>query len=157
VLGILDSLEDSLKLATIDENWKNRVGRQTELREKFNAPDLTIRFQGPFQIINLEGHEITIGSLATDEQIGAEIAKLRQEKPMVKSLNMQGLAGKFSKLKHDVEHDAAKMADRIDSVSTRKDAAFSKGHQYLDTTESHIGEVEQFVTDLEAVTNGAPE
>lgn len=78
-------------------------------------------------------------------------------RPMGKSLNMQGLAGKFSKLKHDVEHDATKMSDRIDSVSSRKDVAFSKGHQFLDATEAHIGEVEQFVTEIEAATNGAPE
>ena len=157
MFNVLDGLSDSLKLAVIDENWKNRLAKQTELRARFNAPDLTIRYMGHLLVINLEGQEITMGALSTDAEIAAEIARIRPEKPMAKTLNMQGLAGKFARLKHDVEHDAAKLAERIDSVAGRKDAAFSKGHGFLDTTETHIGEVEQFVTELEAATNGGPE
>lgn len=70
--SILESIEGEL-WELIDE-----MGRQTDLRLKFNAPDLTVRQEGYFQIINVEGHEITIGSLATDEQIGVEIARLRE-------------------------------------------------------------------------------
>ena len=81
-----------------------------------------------------------------------------ETRKMAKTLNLQSVAGKLSKLKHDTEFDAGKLAARIDNVSTRKDAAFSKGHQYLDATEANIGEVEQFVSDLEqAIGNGAPE
>lgn len=83
MLEVLDGLTEALRLETIEQNWKHRVGRQTELRAKFNAPDLTIRYMGPFQILHLEGQEITIGSMATDEQIAAEIARIRKttEKP----------------------------------------------------------------------------
>ena len=132
------------------------MGRQAELRAKFNAPDLTVRQADYFQIINLEGHEITISAFATDDQIAAEIAKIRQvqPQPMAKSLNLQGLPGKLAKLKHDLEYDAGKLSDRIDAVGNRKDAAFSKSHGFLDATEGNIGEVEQFVKDLEAATNG---
>jgi hypothetical protein len=159
VLQILDALEDSLALATIEQNWKNRVGRQTELRHKFNAPDLTVRQEGYFQIINVEGHEITIGSMATDEQIGAEITNIRQteEKPksiMANPLKAQGLPGKLAKFMHGVEFDAGKLSERIDGLETRKGAAFSKAGERLDATEANIGEVEQFVKDLEAATNG---
>ncbi len=54
------------------------MGRQSELREKLNAPDLTIRQAGRDFIINTEGHEITIGSMASDDQIAMEIAKIRE-------------------------------------------------------------------------------
>lgn len=157
MLDILDSLEDQLKPAIAYENWKHRVGRQTDLRLKFNAPDLTVRQEGYFQIINVEGHEITIGSLATDEQIAAELAKVRQEKPMANSLKAQGLPGKLAKFMHGVEFDASKLSDRIDGLETRKGAAFSKAGERLDATEANIGEVEQFVKDLEAATNGGGE
>ena len=70
--SILESIEGEL-WDLIDE-----MGRQTDLRLKFSTPDLTVRQEGYFQIINVEGHEITIGSLATDEQIGVEIARLRE-------------------------------------------------------------------------------
>jgi uncharacterized phage infection (PIP) family protein YhgE len=94
MLSISDALEDSLKLAVIDENWKHRVGRQTDLRIKFNAPDLTVRQEGYFQIINLEGHEITIGANATDEQIGAEIARIRKTEPKMPTIAEQIKAAK---------------------------------------------------------------
>ncbi len=158
MLQVLDGLKEALSNAVIDENWKNRVGRQTELRAKFNAPDLTVRQQGYFQVINVEGHEITIGSMATDEQIAAEIARIRQTtekpKPMANSLKAQGLPGKLAKFMHGVEFDASKLSDRIDGLETRKGAAFSKAGERLDATETNIGEVEQFVKDLEAATNG---
>jgi septal ring factor EnvC (AmiA/AmiB activator) len=89
MLSISDALEDSLKLAVVDENWKHRVGRQTDLRIKFNAPDLTVRQEGYFQILNLEGHEITIGSNATDDQIAAEIARIRNETPKMPTIAEQ--------------------------------------------------------------------
>jgi hypothetical protein len=91
--------------------------------------------------------------MSEELRLGKDIVQVIGQ-PMAKSLNMQGLSGKLTKLKHDVEFDAGKLAARIDSVTSRKDAAFSKGHQYLDATESHVGEVEQFVTELEAATGG---
>jgi hypothetical protein len=155
VLSVLDNLEDSLKLATIDENWKNRVGRQAELRTKFNAPDLTIRYMGHFQIINLEGHEITIGALATDGQIATEINKIRQtaEKPM--SITDAGkLAGTIKD-----RINAAKT--RIAQVSANTDGALAKLNDAADTGDKIAKQIETEAEDLLAqigqFTNGGPE
>ena len=73
---------------------------------------------------------------------------------MANSLKAQGLPGKLAKFMHGVEFDAGKLSDRIDGLEARKGAAFSKASERLDVTETNIGEVEQFVTDLEKATNG---
>jgi hypothetical protein len=157
-LNVLDNLADSLALATIDENWKHRVGRQTELRAKFNAPDLTVRQLGHFQIINMEGQEITIGSMATDEQIAAEIAKIRQttEKPKM-PIKLQGIASKMKLLQHNVELDAEKLSGEIDAAEARRQAVMPKASAAVASTQQSLGDVEEFINSVEAVTNGGPE
>ena len=161
-LEILDSLADSLKLATIDENWKNRVGRQSDLRAKFNAPDLTIRFQGPFQIINFEGQEITIGALANDDQIAAEIERVRgprppplpAEKPKMSITDAGKLAGTIKD-----RINAAK--GRIAQVAANTDGALAKLNDAADTGDKIAKQIEKEASDLLAeigqFTNGGPE
>jgi hypothetical protein len=73
---------------------------------------------------------------------------------MANSLKAQGLPGKLAKFMHGVEFDAGKLSDRIDGLETRKGVAFSRAAERLDATETNIGEVEQFVRDLEKATNG---
>ena len=87
-------------------------------------------------------------------RMGKDIVQPIGEKPMANSLKAQGLPGKLAKFMHGVEFDAGKLSDRIDGLETRKGAAFSKAAERLDATEANIGEVEQFVTDLEKATNG---
>jgi len=165
VLNVLDALTDSLALATIDENWKNRVGRQTELRAKFNAPDLTIRYMGHFQIINLEGQEITIGALATDEQIAAEIERVRGHKnppplPTEKSkMSITGLkSGAFhgaiealrQRLIDKQTQGNAKIAAKGEEAATQIDAAVSNAEAKIDR------EVSDVLQDFSEFTNGGP-
>ncbi len=135
---------------------ENLEGELWELVDEMN--DIPESIGREARYLHLPDRTVEVPLDATAPQIMAAMQDPNETRKMAKTLNLQGLSGKLTKLKHDVEYDAGKLAARIDSVSTRKDAAFSKGHQYLDATEANIGEVEQFVTELEeAVGNGAPE
>jgi len=110
---------------------------------------------GHFQIINLEGQEITIGALATDEQIATEINKIRQtaEKPM--SITDAGkLAGTIKD-----RINAAKT--RIAQVSANTDGALAKLNDAADTGDKIAKQIETEAEDLLAqigqFTNGGPE
>lgn len=145
VLDVLAGLQAELTRATIDENWKYRVGRQTDLRIKFNAPDLTVRQEGYFQIINLEGHEITIGSNATDEQIGQEIARLRNEKPKMPTI---------------AEQLRAARAEIANARQGAVDAVAQTG-EAVNLVKAEIKKLEKEAADFRAevaeLTNGGPE
>lgn len=135
---------------------ENLEGELWELVDQMN--DIPESIGREARYLHLPDRTVEVPLDATAPQIMAAMQDPVETKKMVKSLHAQGLSEKLKKLKHDVEHDAGKLAARVDAVSNRKDAAFSKGHQYLDATEANIGEVEQFVKDLEeAVGNGGPE
>jgi hypothetical protein len=105
--------------------------------------------------INRARYEIDEAFHMTQElRLGKDIVQSVGEKPMANSLKAQGLPGKLARFMHGVEFDAGKLSDRIDGLEARKGAAFSKAGERLDVTETNIGEVEQFVTDLEKATNG---
>jgi len=157
VIGVLDNLEQNLTLATIDENWKHRLGRQTELRYRFNAPDLTVRQLGHFQIINIDGQEITIGSMATDEQIAAEIAKIRQitEKPM----SITGLqSGTFKTLLEDMRKQVAEAQNQgAAKVVAAKDNAVAQVSAAVEGVVAKVDrEVSEALQDFSEFTNGGP-
>ena len=156
-INLLDALEDSLKLATIDENWKNRVGRQSELRARFNAPDLTIRYQGPFQIIDIDGREITLGSMATDDQIAAEINKIRQtETPKMSITGLQSGAFKAQmeamrqRLIDKQTAGGAKIVAAGEAAAVKIDEAVLNAEQKIDK------EVSEVLQDFSEFTNGGP-
>jgi septal ring factor EnvC (AmiA/AmiB activator) len=144
-LEILDNLTAELARATIDENWKHRVGRQTDLRIKFNAPDLTVRQEGYFQIINLEGHEITIGSNASDDQIAAEIARIRNEAPKMPTI---------------AEQLRAARAEIANARQGAVDAVAQTG-EAVNLVKAEIKKLEKEAADFRAevaeLTNGGPE
>ena len=160
----LDALEDSLKLALIDENWKNRVGRQAELRARFNAPDLTLRFQGPFQIINLEGHEITAGALSTDDQIAAEIERVRGPKPPplpTEKSNMSITGLKSGAFQNTIEALRQRLIDKQTQGAAKIAAAGEQGAAKIDeavnNAEAKIDkEVSEVLQDFSEFTNGGP-
>jgi septal ring factor EnvC (AmiA/AmiB activator) len=145
LLNVIDGLTDELTRATIDENWKFRVGRQTDLRIKFNAPDLTVRQEGYFQIINLEGHEITIGSNATDDQIAAEIARIRNEIPKMPTI---------------AEQLRAARAEIANARQGAVDAVAQTG-EAVNAVKAEIKKLEKEAADFRAevaeLTNGGPE
>jgi hypothetical protein len=160
VLQVLDALEDSLALATIEQNWKNRVGRQTELRHKFSAPDLTVRQEGYFQIINVEGHEITIGSMATDEQIGAEIARIRPTQQKNPSMSITGLkSGAFKAMLEEMKSEIGNLQSQ--GVADVK-AATVEAATEIQTTVNNVkaklkSEVADALQEFSEFTNGGPE
>ncbi len=142
MLGVLDGLTDELTRFAIYENWKHRVGRQTDLRIKFSAPDLTVRQEGYFQVINLEGHEITIGSNATDEQIAAEIARIRNTMPTI------------------AEQLRAARADIANARQGAVDAVAQTG-EAVQVVKEQISKLQKEAADFRAevaeLTNGGPE
>lgn len=69
---------------------------------------------------------------------------------------LQALPKALGMLRHSIEHDADKLYDRISQVEERKTRAFTRSHGILDVTEKGIGEVEQFVEELEKATNAGP-
>ena len=153
---LLDDLESELKLATIEQNWKLRVGRQTELRQRFNAPDLTVRQQGPFQVINVEGHEITLGAYATDEQIAAEINRVRPPPLPEKTMSITGAANLAGTIKDRINAAKAKVAQ----VTQNTDNALAKLNDAADTGDRIAKQIEAEADDLLAqigqFSNGGP-
>lgn len=160
-LNVLDSIADELTLATIDENWKIRVGRQTELRQKFNAPDLTIRFMGHFQIINLEGHEITMGSLATDEQIAAEIAKVRQPpvsmSMFVNRADFDAARKQMPTIAEQLKAARAKLAEARDGATNAIAKSDDASRVVLGEVNKVLKEAEDLRAEVAELTNGGPE
>lgn len=146
-LSVLDGLQESLADETIFQNWKHRVGRQTELRAKFNAPDLTVRLMGNFQIVNVEGHEITISTMATDEQIVEEIAKIRglQTPPPIptekKRMSALGLeSGLFERKMAEIRKRAAdKVTQGLAKIDGSVDAGMAKIDAAADTVVAKVG------------------
>jgi hypothetical protein len=157
--SVLDGIADSLSNAVIDENWKHRVGRQTELRAKFNAPDLTIRYMGHFQIINVEGQEITIGALATDEQIATEINKIRQitEKP---KMSITGLkSGAFKAMLEEMKTEIGSLQSQgVADVKAATVQAASDIKTTVDNVKAKLkSEVADALQEFAEFTNGGPE
>jgi hypothetical protein len=161
VLHVLDALEDSLSLALIDENWKLRVGRQAELRARFNAPGLTIRQMGHFQVINLDGHEITIGSMATDEQIAAEIERIRgRQKPNEKpKMSITGIEPGIFEAK--IAEMKKKLADRLNGGLAKIDSAAEAGAVKMEAAVDGVvakvdKDIEDKLAEFAQFTNGGP-
>ena len=156
-INLLDALEDSLKLATIDENWKNRVGRQSELRARFNAPDLTIRYQGPFQIIEIDGREITLGSMATDDQIAAEIERiLPTETP---KMSITGLkSGAFRAMLEEMKTEiGALQSQGVADVKAATVEAATEIKSTVDNVKAKLkSEVAEALQEFAEFTNGGP-
>jgi hypothetical protein len=149
-LEILDKLEDELTRATIDENWRNRVGRQAGLRARFNAPDLTIRYMGPFQVINLEGREITLGAMATDGQIAEEIKRIRPppiptEKPKMPTIAEQLKAAR------------AKLTEARDGAANAIAVSQDASRVVLGEVTKVLKEAEDLRAEVAELTNGGPE
>lgn len=160
MLHVLDALEDSLKLAVIEENWKHRVGRQTELREKFNAPDLTIRFQGPFQIIEIEGQEITLGAMATDEQIAAEIERVRGPIPEKSQMSITGLkSGAFRAMIEEMKAEIGGIQSQgVADVKAATVQAATEIKSTVDNVKAKLkSEVADALQEFAEFTNGGPE
>lgn len=156
-LDSISAITEALTLATIDENWKNRVGRQTELRQKFNLPDLTLRFMGHFQIINFEGHEITIGALATDEQIAAEINQVRKTERATMSIT--GLkSGAFKAMLEDMKTEIGALQSQ--GVADVKAATVEASTEIKATVENVKAklkaEVAEVLQEFSEFTNGGP-
>lgn len=73
-----------------------------------------------------------------------------------RSMNLQGLASKMALLRHNLEAEAEKLGNRVDGAATKSTETFAKSHKFLDATDKDLADVESFIAELDAATNGAP-
>src|SRR5262245_44905137 len=85
------------------------------------------------QIFHLGDKSVEVSPIASNEEIRQALVNptvpTANTKVTVKPMSgsaLQGFGQKLSKLKHDAEFDAGKLAARVDSLSARKDAAIAK-------------------------------
>lgn len=72
-------------------------------------------------------------------------------------VKLQGIASKMKLLQHNVEIDAEKLSGEIDAADARRQTVMPKASAAVASTQAQLGEVQEFVDSIEAVTNGAPE
>lgn len=68
---------------------------------------------------------------------------------------LRGVRASMDKLRHALEHDADKLASRIEAADARRVATFEASHSAVAAVERDLKEVEEFVSDLEK-SNGGP-
>jgi hypothetical protein len=144
---VLDGLKDALSNALIDENWKLRVSRQTDMRARYNAPDLTVTQDSQWLTINAWGRDITLPKAATDEHIDYEIEKIR---PIRGHETVPTIAEQLAVAR-------AKLAEArqgaSDAVADSADAA----RVVLAEIEKVQKETAELRAEVATLTNGAPE
>jgi hypothetical protein len=72
-------------------------------------------------------------------------------------VKLQGIASKMKLLQHNVELDAEKLSGEIDAAEARRQTVMPKASAAVASTQQSLGDVEEFITSIEAATNGAPE
>ncbi len=111
------------------------------------------------QTLTLGDKVLQVGPMASNDEIRAALRNPTvptQNTKVTMASPLQGFGQKLSKLKHDTEFDATKLAARVDALAARKDAAMAKSTKYLDGHEQDIVDIEKFVTEVEQATNGGP-
>lgn len=71
-------------------------------------------------------------------------------------VKLQGIASKMKLLQHNVETDAEKLSAEIDAAEARRQAVMPKASAAVASTQAQLGEVDEFIASVEAVTNGGP-
>lgn len=71
-------------------------------------------------------------------------------------VKLQGIASKMKLLQHNVEIDAEKLSNEIDAAEARRQAVMPKASATVAATQAQLGDVEEFISSIEAVTNGGP-
>ena len=74
---------------------------------------------------------------------------------MTTTPKLQGLAKAMKMLESDLEDDAGKLLEKVESVGARGRAAIAKGHDKIDSKANIVGEIESYVAALEGA-NGGP-
>lgn len=129
--------------------------RQERIREKANKPDLTFTHAGPYLVIKIDGREITFRAMATDEQILAEIAKIRRitESPAMSITGANYLAGSIK------ERIAAAKA-KVGEVTANADTALAKLNSAADAADqvnkAIEAEADSLLAEIGQVSNGGP-
>lgn len=67
---------------------------------------------------------------------------------------LRGVPAALDKLRHKLDAEAEKLANRIEGANVRSDNAFAKSHKILDSADEGLKEIEQYVTDLERSNSG---
>jgi hypothetical protein len=88
-----------------------------------------------------------------EEELDFIVLQTNREHRMLKT---RGLAQKLALLKHNMEAQADKLGKRVDDAAIKSTETFAKSHAFLDSAHSDIAEIEEFISEVDAVTNGGP-
>lgn len=80
---------------------------------------------------------------------------VQREREKLMTPKLRGVRASMDKLRHALEHDADKLATRVEAADARRVAAFDASHGVIATVERDLKEVEEFVSELEK-SNGGP-
>ncbi len=136
--------------------------RQAELRQKLGLPGLTIREVGPLQVVSIDGHDITLGSAATDEQIAAALARSRQIRTDAATLTtpIDRLRSKFELARGVAQRVASNMESEADALIAEESAMKAKTVSAFAPHKAILGEARgelQAIEDaLNLMSNGGP-
>jgi hypothetical protein len=127
-----------------------------ELKQAFPGLQTVSTAPNGNQIFNFADKSIEVGPMASNDEIAVAL-----ENPFIKTENtritmaspLQGVGQKLGLLKHSAEANAKKIADKVEALSTRMDAAVAKTTQALDAQEKDVVDIETFVADVEKATN----
>ncbi len=71
------------------------------------------------------------------------------------SIKLRGVTSALAKLHHDLDAQAEKLVDRIETTQARGSAVFAEAHKRLDGAAQDLTDVDKLLSDLEA-SNGGP-
>lgn len=154
--SFFDHFEDRLNLAVFDINMGI-----AEIKERLKSSlplSMTYKDGGKTEVFHYGDRDVELPAMSSDEQIAAAlVADIKKLAPKESTmLKTQGLAQKIGLLKSTLNDGADKLGTRVDALTPRALQALQNGHKLLDAANSHVGEIEGVVADLEAITNGGP-
>lgn len=154
-VDFLDEFERQLHRFVNEENMG-----LNEIAERLKAKmplSMTYKDGGKREVYHYGDRDVELPAMASDDQIVQALMTLQNanllRRPMLKT---QGLAQKLALLKHDLETQAEQLGKRVDDAATKSTQTFAKSHAFLDSAHSDLAEVEKFISDLDAATNGGP-
>jgi hypothetical protein len=83
----------------------------------------------------------------------------REQKTMANNVlrtKMEGALQSLKMLQHNVETDTEEVVTRVAELENRRKAAMVKTHASLDSVNYGLGDIQDFVEGLEALSNAAP-
>jgi hypothetical protein len=91
----------------------------------------------------------------TGLEIVIQLCRLQIQREMDMTAKLRGVRASLDKLRHAVDHDADKLAARIESADAKRASVFEASHGAVAGVERDLREVEELLSDLEK-SNGPP-